>query len=122
MTAVFVKSASFLFVILLGVAFRAAGIFGEKDHRVISNIVLKITLPAAVISSTANTNTGEAKPSLVSAICSKIHSSAAHSKITPVISKSRQEKENQVDNLNFVFLVCTCKGPPADKTVLYSLL
>ena len=54
MTAVFVKSASFLFVILLGVAFRAAGIFGEKDHRVISNIVLKITLPAAVISSTAN--------------------------------------------------------------------
>ena len=74
------------------------------------------------ISSTANTNTGEAKPSLVSAICSKIHSSAAHSKITPVISKSRQEKENQVDNLNFVFLVCTCKGPPTDKTVLYSLL
>lgn len=54
MTAVFVKSASFLFVILLGALFRAVGIFAEKDHRVISNIVLKITLPAAVISSTAN--------------------------------------------------------------------
>lgn len=54
MEAVFVKSSSFLLVILLGVIFRSAGIFGEKDHRVLSNIVLKITLPAAVITSTAN--------------------------------------------------------------------
>lgn len=54
MGAVFAKSISFLFVILLGVVFRSVGIFGEKDHKVISSIVLKITLPAAVISSTAN--------------------------------------------------------------------
>lgn len=54
MAAVLVKSASFLFVILLGILFRSVGIFGEKDHKVISNIVLKITLPAAVITSTAN--------------------------------------------------------------------
>lgn len=54
MGTVFVKSVSFLFIILLGVAFRSLGIFGEKDHKIISSIVLKITLPAAVISSTAN--------------------------------------------------------------------
>lgn len=54
MGTVFVKSASFLFVILLGILFRGAGILGERDHKVISSIVLKITLPAAVISSTAN--------------------------------------------------------------------
>lgn len=54
MAAIAIKSASFLFVILLGILLRRIGVFGEKDHRVISSIVLKITLPAAVISSTAN--------------------------------------------------------------------
>lgn len=54
MAAILVKSVSFLFIIFLGILFRKFGIFGPTDHKVLSNIVLKITLPAAVISSTAN--------------------------------------------------------------------
>ena len=98
MTAVFVKSASFLFVILLGIVFRAIGIFGEKDHRVISNIVLKITLPAAVISSTANMTW---KPELLLIPVLALVASWLLIGLGMLMSRGKEKGERVLNMLNF---------------------
>ncbi len=54
MTAILAKSASFLFVIFLGILLKQIGLFGKEDYRVLSKVVLNLTLPAAVITSTAS--------------------------------------------------------------------
>lgn len=53
-TEVLIRAASFVAIILLGYALRRKGFFQEDDFHVLSKIVLKITLPAAIISSFAN--------------------------------------------------------------------
>lgn len=98
MTAVFVKSVSFLFVILLGIVFRAIGIFGEKDHRVISNIVLKITLPAAVISSTANMTW---KPELLLIPVLALVASWLLIGLGMLMSRGKEKGERVLNMLNF---------------------
>lgn len=98
MTAVFVKSASFLFVILLGIVFRAIGVFGEKDHRVISNIVLKITLPAAVISSTANMTW---KPELLLIPVLALVASWLLIGLGMLMSRGKEKGERVLNMLNF---------------------
>lgn len=98
MTAVFVKSASFLFVILMGIVFRAIGIFGEKDHRVISNIVLKITLPAAVISSTANMTW---KPELLLIPVLALVASWLLIGLGMLMSRGKEKGERVLNMLNF---------------------
>ena len=45
------RAGAFVCVILLGVILRRIGLFKENDFRVLSNIVIKITLPAAIITS-----------------------------------------------------------------------
>ena len=45
------RAGAFISVILLGVFLRRIGLFREDDFRVLSNIVIKITLPAAIITS-----------------------------------------------------------------------
>lgn len=53
-TEVLIRAASFVAIILLGYGLRRKGFFQEDDFHVLSKIVLKITLPAAIISSFAN--------------------------------------------------------------------
>ena len=48
-----IRAGSFVAIILLGYLLRKAGLFGEKDFPVFSNIVIKVTLPAAIITSFA---------------------------------------------------------------------
>ena len=45
------RAGAFVAIILLGIFLRRVGVFREDDFRVLSNIVLKITLPAAIITS-----------------------------------------------------------------------
>lgn len=45
------RAGAFIGVILLGILLRKVGLFREDDFRVLSNIVIKITLPAAIITS-----------------------------------------------------------------------
>lgn len=51
MLALLTRAGAFIAVILLGVFLRKIGLFKEDDFRVLSNIVIKITLPAAIITS-----------------------------------------------------------------------
>lgn len=45
------RAGAFIGVILLGIFLRKIGLFHRDDFRVLSNIVIKITLPAAIITS-----------------------------------------------------------------------
>lgn len=48
-----IRAGSFVAIILLGYFLRKIGMFEEKDFSVFSNIVIKVTLPAAIITSFA---------------------------------------------------------------------
>ena len=50
MAAVLVKAAAFVLVVLMGYLLKKAGFFHAKDFYLISRIVVKITLPAAIVS------------------------------------------------------------------------
>ena len=65
MTDILIKAASFTCIILAGYLLRRKGFFKEEDFYVLSKIVLKITLPAAIV---ANFSTMEFEVSMLS-IC-----------------------------------------------------
>lgn len=48
---VLVKALSFVAIICIGYIFKRVGIFNKEDYRIISKIVINLTLPAAVINS-----------------------------------------------------------------------
>ena len=62
MAEVLIKAGSFVAVIIMGNLLRRAGFFKEEDFYVLSKIVLKITLPAAIIS---NFSGIDLKPSML---------------------------------------------------------
>lgn len=45
------RSAAFLFIIVLGYVLKRVGLFGKTDYKIVTKIILNITLPAAVITS-----------------------------------------------------------------------
>lgn len=54
MTGILLKSASFICLILLGYILKRRSFFGPKDYKILSKIVLNITLPCATIVSFAS--------------------------------------------------------------------
>ena len=62
MLNVLLRAGSFVAVIILGYLLRRIGVFRKEDFKVLSNIVFKITLPAAIVVSFANT---ELTPSML---------------------------------------------------------
>ena len=62
MTEILIKAASFVAIIVVGYVLRRRGFFKEEDFYVLSKIVLKITLPAAIIS---NFSGIDMKPSML---------------------------------------------------------
>ena len=55
MLDVLIRAGSFVAVIVLGFVLRRIGLFRKEDFKVLSNVVLKITLPAAIVVSFADT-------------------------------------------------------------------
>lgn len=53
MIDILTRAGCFVFIIILGYTLRRIGVFKESDFKVLSTVVLKITLPAAIISSSA---------------------------------------------------------------------
>lgn len=51
MTAVLVRAGCFLAILVLGYVLRRVGVFGPEAFSVLSKVVIKLTLPAAIISS-----------------------------------------------------------------------
>lgn len=55
MLDVLIRAGSFVAIIFLGYILRRIGLFRKEDFKVLSNVVLKITLPAAIVVSFADT-------------------------------------------------------------------
>ena len=53
MLDILTRAGCYIGIIVLGIALRRAGFFREEDFGVLSKIVIKVTLPAAIISSSA---------------------------------------------------------------------
>ena len=51
MTAILIRAGCFLTIIVLGYVLRKIGVFGPEAFSVLSRVVIKLTLPAAIISS-----------------------------------------------------------------------
>ena len=51
MTAILIRAGCFLTIIVLGYALRKIGVFGPEAFSVLSRVVIKLTLPAAIIAS-----------------------------------------------------------------------
>ena len=62
MTDIFVRAGSFLLIIVLGYVLKRVGFFGKDDHRLVSKIVLNVTLPATII---VNFSSTEVEPWLL---------------------------------------------------------
>ena len=54
MFEVLLKAGCFIAIIILGFLFKKIGVFKDSDFSVLSNVTLKITLPAAIINNFAN--------------------------------------------------------------------
>lgn len=54
MQEILIRAGSFVAIIVLGYVLRRVNFFHEGDFKILSKIVLKITLPAAIVSSFAN--------------------------------------------------------------------
>ena len=54
MLEVLTRASCFVAIILLGYLLKRIGIFKDRDFSVLSNITLKITLPAAIVTNFAN--------------------------------------------------------------------
>ena len=53
MFEIMIRAGCFIAIIILGYILRRVGFFKQEDFNVLSKIVLKITLPAAIITSFA---------------------------------------------------------------------
>ena len=62
MSDVLIRAGSFVAIIVLGYVLRKIGMFRKEDFKVLANVVLKITLPAAIVVSFAKT---ELTPSML---------------------------------------------------------
>lgn len=62
MAEILMKAASFVAIILMGYGLRRAGFFKQEDFYLLSKIVLKITLPAAIVTNFAGM---ELRPSML---------------------------------------------------------
>lgn len=54
MIDVLVKAFSFVLIIIIGYIFRRKGIFGSKDYKIVTRIIMNITLPCSLITGFAN--------------------------------------------------------------------
>ena len=75
MTDILIRAGSFVAIIILGYVLRRCGIFKESDFGVLSKVVLKITFPAAVITSFAGRQIEPAflSLSLIALMCGVIY-------------------------------------------------
>ncbi|QNM06704.1 AEC family transporter [Qiania dongpingensis] len=65
MADIFIRAGSFILIIALGYFLKRIGFFKKEDYRLISKIVLNVTLPAAVI---VNFTSTDVPPYLLSAV------------------------------------------------------
>ena len=97
MAAILIKAITFVSIIFLGYGLKRVGFFQEKDFFLLSKIVLKITLPAAIASSLAGM---ELSPSMLVLALFGFSSGAVMMFLGYLINMNRGRKEQGFAILN----------------------
>lgn len=105
MLDVLIRAGSFVAIIFLGYILRRIGLFRKEDFKVLSNVVLKITLPAAIVVSFADT---QLTPSMLIMILLGFSAGAVYMLLGYLlnIKKSRGEQGFGIINLSGYNIGC----------------
>lgn len=98
MLEVLIKAGCFVAIIVLGYCFKKFGIFKDSDFSVLSNITLKITLPAAIISNFANK---ELDPSMFSLTLLALLCGAVYISLGFLLNMRNGKDQRAFEILNF---------------------
>ena len=97
MTAILIKAFSFVFIIVIGYAFKKIGIFGSKDYKIVTKIIMNITLPCALITGFANF---KMDTSMIFIILIGFSSNIIMSLIGFILAKNKDHKEKAFNIIN----------------------
>lgn len=97
MAAILIKAITFVSIIFLGYGLKRVGFFQEKDFFLLSKIVLKITLPAAIASSLAGM---ELSPSMLVLALFGFGSGAVMMAFGYLVNRKKDKKEQAFAILN----------------------
>ncbi len=105
MLDVLIRAGSFVAIIFLGYILRRIGLFRKEDFKVLSNVVLKITLPAAIVVSFADTRL---TPSMLTMILCGFGIGAVYMLVGYLVNirKSRGEQGFAIINLSGCNIGC----------------
>ncbi|MDD3224889.1 MAG: AEC family transporter [Clostridium sp.] len=97
MGGVLIKAFSFVFIIIIGYVFKRIGIFGNKDYKIVTRIVMNITLPCALITAFANFTMDK---SMIFIVLIGFLANIIMSVIGYVIARNKDNKEKAFNILN----------------------
>lgn len=97
MTDILIRAGSFVAIIILGYVLRRCGIFKESDFGVLSKVVLKITFPAAVITSFAGR---QIEPALLSLSLIALMCGVIYMLIAALVNSRDSREQRAFDILN----------------------
>ena len=109
MLDVLTKAGCFAAIVALGMLLRKMGVFKNSDFSVLSNITLKITLPAAVISNYANR---ELDPALLSLALLGLLSGMSYICVGYFLNLHRDKEQRAFEMLNLPGYNIGCFGLP----------
>lgn len=98
MLEVLTRAGCFIAIIILGFLLKKLGVFKDSDFSVLSNIVLKITLPATIITNFANK---ELDPSMFTLTLLSILFGAVYIALGFVLNIRRDKEQKAFEILNF---------------------
>jgi len=96
-TDILIRAGSFVAIIILGYVLRRCGIFKESDFGVLSKVVLKITFPAAVITSFAGR---QIEPALLSLSLIALMCGVIYMLIAALVNSRDSREQRAFDILN----------------------
>lgn len=97
MGEILIKAFSFVFIIILGYALKKIGIFGSKDYKIVTKIIMNITLPCALITGFANF---KMNTSMLFIILLGFLANVIMSLVGYILAKNKDNKEKAFNMLN----------------------
>lgn len=98
MLEVLTKAGCFIAIIILGYVLKKVGVFKDSDFSVLSNVTLKITLPAAIINNFANK---ELDPSMFTLTLLAVLCGAVYMALGFLLNLRNSKEQRAFEILNF---------------------
>jgi predicted permease len=94
---ILIKAFSFVLIIIIGYTFKRMGAFGPRDYKIVTRIIMNITLPCALITGFKNF---KMDTSMIFVILIGFFANIIMSSIGFVLAKNKDNKEKAFNMLN----------------------